>query len=184
VIIDRDTAYKLVCEKIAQDNLIKHIISVEAVMRRLAAHFGEEVERWGLVGLLHDLDYAETLETPERHTFLTKEWLAAYPEIDADMVHAIQAHAEHVECQSRMDWAIYATDPTTGLITAAVLMHPSKKLAQLEVKSILKRFKDKRFAMGARRDAIAKCDQLGLTLEEFMTLALEGTRSISDELGF
>ncbi len=181
--MNRDFAYQLVCEKIQQENLIKHIISVEAVMRRLAQHFNEDVERWGLVGLLHDLDYAETVNSPERHTFLTKEWLAAYPEIDAEMIHAIQAHAEHVECQSRMDWAIYATDPTTGLITAAVLMHPSKKLDQLEVKSILKRFKDKRFAMGARRDAIAKCDQLGLTMEEFMTLALDGMRSIAEQLG-
>jgi uncharacterized protein len=182
--MNRDKAYQLVCEKITQDNLIKHIISVEAVMRRLATHFREDPERWGLVGLLHDLDYAETVDTPERHTFLTKEWLAAYPEIDTNMIHAIQAHAEHVVCQSQMDWAIFATDPTTGLITAAVLMHPSKKLEQLEVKSILKRFKDKRFAVGARRDAIAKCDQLGLTLEEFMTLALEGMRSIAERLGF
>jgi hypothetical protein len=182
--MDRDTAYQLVCEKVPQENLIKHIISVEAVMRRLASHFQEDVERWGLVGLLHDLDYLETVDAPERHTYLTKEWLAAYPEIDADMLHAIQGHAEHVECHSRMDWSLYATDPTTGLITAAVLMHPSKKLDQLEVKSIVKRFKDKRFAMGARRDAIAKCDQLGLTLEEFLALALEGMRSISDELGF
>lgn len=181
--MDRDTAYKLVCEHIPQDNLIKHIISVEAVMRRLATHFGEDPQRWGMVGLLHDLDYAETLDSPERHTFLTKEWLAPYPEIDAEMIHSIQAHAEHVECVSRMDWAIYATDPTTGLITAAVLMHPAKKLEALEVKSILKRFKDKRFAMGARRDAIAKCDQLGLTMEEFMTLALDGMRSIATDLG-
>jgi uncharacterized protein len=182
--MDRDTAYQLVCAKIPQDNLIKHIISVEAVMRRLATHFHEDPERWGLAGLLHDLDYAETIDTPERHTFLTKEWLAAYPEIDADIIHSIQAHAEHVPCQSPMDWAIFATDPTTGLITAAVLMHPSRKLEQLEVKSILKRFKDKRFAVGARRDAIAKCDQLGLSLEEFMSLALDGMRSIAAELGF
>jgi uncharacterized protein len=182
--MDRQTAYSLVSEKIKQDNLIKHIISVEAVMRRLATHFGEDSDRWGMVGLLHDLDYADTVDQPERHTYLTREWLAAFPEIDADMIHAIQAHAEHVECQSKMDWAIYATDPTTGLITAAVLMHPSKQLAQLEVKSIIKRFKDKRFAVGARRDAISKCDQLGLTLEEFLALALDGMRSIANELGF
>ena len=182
--MDRATAYKLVCEKITQDNLIKHIISVEAVMRSLAVHFGEDSERWGLVGLLHDLDYMETVSTPERHTFLTRDWLTVYPEIDSDIIHAIQSHAEHVACQSRMDWAVYATDPTTGLITAAALMHPSKKLSLLEVKSILKRFKDKRFAVGARRDAIAKCDQLGLTLEEFLALALDGMRSTADELGF
>ncbi len=182
--MDRHTAYELVCSKIPQENLVKHIISVEAVMRRLAEHFHEDVERWGMVGLLHDLDYVETVDTPERHTFLTKEWLAAYPEIDAEMIYAIQCHAEHAECRSQLDWSLFATDPTTGLITAAVLMHPSRKLDQLEVKSVLKRFKDKRFAMGARRDAIAKCDQLGLTLEEFLTLALEGMRNIAAQLGF
>lgn len=181
--MDRNTAYQLVCEKVPQENLTKHIISVEAVMRRLASHFQEDVERWGLVGLLHDLDYVETVNEPERHTFLTKEWLAPYPEIDDDMIHAIQSHADHTACLCRMDWALYATDPTTGLITAAALMHPSKKLEQLEVKSIMKRFKDKRFAVGARRESIAKCDQLGLTLEDFLTLALGGMRSISDQLG-
>lgn len=182
--MQRTTAYQLVCDKVKQENLIKHIVSVEAVMRRLAAYFKEDVDRWGLVGLLHDLDYTETVESPERHTFLTKEWLNPYPEIDADMLHAIHCHADHAECRSPMDWSLYCTDPTTGLITAAVLMHPSRKLSELEVKSILKRFKDKRFAVGARREGIAKCSELGLSLEEYLGLALDGMRSIATELGF
>ncbi len=182
--MDRDTALQLVREKVPQENLVKHIISVEAVMRRLAEHFGEDPERWGIVGLLHDLDYAETTDDPDRHTHLTAEWLKDYPEIDSDMIHAIHCHADHAECSSRMDWALYATDPTTGLIAAAVLMHPSKKLSELQVKSVKKRFKDKRFAAGARRDAIAKCSELGLELGDFLDLALQGMRRISDELGF
>ncbi|MCK4857918.1 MAG: HD domain-containing protein [candidate division Zixibacteria bacterium] len=182
--MDRDTAYRLVTEKVHEGNLIKHIIAVEAVMRLLAQHFGEDVDRWGLVGLLHDLDYSETLDDPDRHSYLTAEWLKDYPEIDAAMIRAIHCHAEHEECRTPLEWALYATDPTTGLIVAAVLMHPSKKLAQLQVKSIKKRFKDKRFAAGARRDAIAKCSELGLTLEEFLGLALDGMRRIADELGF
>jgi predicted hydrolase (HD superfamily) len=107
--MDRSTAYQLVCEKITQDNLIKHIISVEAVMRRLATHFQQDPERWGLVGLLHDLDYAETVDTPERHTFLTKEWLAAYPEIDADMLHAIVFVTDGLGniCHRSDDWTDY-----------------------------------------------------------------------------
>lgn len=182
--MDRDTAYKLVCEKVKQGNLVKHILAVEAVMRRLAEHFGEDVDRWGLVGLLHDLDYSETENDPDRHTHLTAEWLKEYPEIDEGMIRAIHCHAEHEPCENKMEWSLYATDPTTGLITAAVLMHPSKKLDQLQVKSIKKRFKDKRFAAGARRDAITKCDELGLTLEEFLGLALDGMRRIAPELGF
>lgn len=182
--MDRDTALALVKDKIPQGNLINHILAVEAVMRRLAEHFGEDTDRWALVGLLHDLDYAETLDDPDRHTRLTAEWLAAYPEIDDDIIRAIHCHAEHAECNTKMEWALYATDPTTGLIVAAVLMHPSRKLAQLQVKSLRKRFKDKRFAAGARRDAIEKCSELGLTLEEFLGLALDGMRRIADDLGF
>jgi predicted hydrolase (HD superfamily) len=182
--MDRDTALALVREKVTQGNLVNHILAVEAVMHRLGEHFGEDADRWAMVGLLHDLDYSETLNDPDRHTYLTEEWLAAYPEIDAEMIRAIHCHAEHEPCQSRMEWALYATDPTTGLIVAAVLMHPSHKLAQLLVKSIKKRFKDKRFAAGARRDAIAKCSELGLTLDEFFELALDGMRRIADQLGF
>jgi putative nucleotidyltransferase with HDIG domain len=182
--MDRETAYKLVCDKVREGNLVKHILAVEAVMRRLAEHFGEDVDRWGLTGLLHDLDYSETTDDPDRHTRLTAEWLKEYPEVDDEIIHAIHCHAEHAECRSRMDWALYATDPVTGLIIAAVLMHPSRKLEQLQVKSIKKRFKDKRFAAGARRDAIAKCSELGLEREEFLRLSLEGMRRISDDLGF
>ncbi len=181
--MNRAEAYQLVVAKIGDGNLLKHIISVEAVMRRLAEHFGEDVERWGLVGLLHDLDYAVTADAPERHTFVTSEWLRTYPEIDEFMLYAIHCHADHKPCQSRLDWALYATDPTTGLLTAAALMHPSKKLAEVQVSSVLKRYKDKRFAAGARREAIAKCSELGLSLETFLEMGLDGMRRISGELG-
>jgi putative nucleotidyltransferase with HDIG domain len=181
--MEREFALQLVREKVGQENLVKHILSVEAVMRRLAQHFGEDVDRWSMVGLLHDLDYVNTMNSPERHTFVTREWLKDYPEIDEEMLYAIHCHAEHKPCLSRIDWALYATDPTTGLVTAAALMHPSRKLAELQVSSIMKRFKDKRFAAGARREGIAKCSEIGLTLEEFLGLALDGMRSISDELG-
>lgn len=181
--MDRDQAYRLVVEKIGEGNLLKHIISVEALMCRLAEHFGENSVRWGLVGLLHDLDYAVTADTPEKHTSVTCDWLAVYPEIDEAMKYAIQCHADHEPCLSRMDWALYAADPTTGLLTAAALMHPSRKLSEVKVSSVMKRFKDKRFAAGARREAIAKCSELGLSLEEFFELSLDGMRRISAELG-
>ena len=181
--MDRDTAYALVKEKVKQGNLVKHILAVEAVMRRLAEHFNEDVDRWGMVGLLHDLDYSETVDAPERHTYLTAEWLKAYPDIDAEMIRAIHCHAEHEPCQSRMEWALYATDPLTGLIVAATLMHPSRKIANLPLKSLKKRYKEKRFAAGARREAIAKCSELGLELDEFLALALEGMQRESESLG-
>lgn len=181
--ISREDAYKLVQEKVKQKNLVKHILAVEAVMRALAEHFDEDVEYWGLTGLLHDLDYSKTVDHPEKHTFLTEEWLNDY-DIPDDMMHAIRAHPGHIPCETKLDWALYCSDPVTGLIVAGVLMHPSKKLTHVDEGYMLRRFKEKRFAAGANREQIMKCEELGLSLEEFIGLALNGMRSISDELGF
>jgi len=184
-VISREDAYKLVCEKVTQKNLVKHIIAVEAVMRRLAEHFDEDIETWGLTGLLHDLDYSVTADKPDDHTFMTESWLT---EIEAgltdEMVHAIRAHPGHIPCESRMDWALFCSDPVTGLIVAGVLMHPDKKLAAVTPDYMLRRYREKRFAAGADREAIAACEQIALPLDEFMGLALEGMNRISKELGF
>ncbi len=181
--IEREEACKLVKEKVKQRNLVKHILAVEAVMRRLAEHLGEDPDYWGLTGLLHDLDYSETVDTPEKHAYKTREWLKEYDMPD-DMMHAIEAHPGHIPCETKLDWALYCSDPVTGLIVAGVLMHPSRKLAHVDVSYMLRRFKENRFAAGADREAIAKCSELGLSLEEYMGLALEGMQRISDELGF
>lgn len=183
VMISREEAYNLVIEKVKQKNLVKHILAVEAVMRALAEHFGEDIDFWGLTGLLHDLDYSETADAPEKHTYVTKDWLRDY-NIPDEMMHAINAHPGHIPCETKLDWALYCSDPVTGLIVAGVLMHPSKKLAHVDAAYMIRRFKEKRFAAGADREAISKCEMLGLSLEEFMNLALKGMRSISDELGF
>ncbi len=183
VMISREEAYNLVIEKVKQKNLVKHILAVEAVMRALAEHFGEDIDFWGLTGLLHDLDYSETADAPEKHTYITKEWLKEY-DIPDEMMHAINAHPGHIPCETKLDWALYCSDPVTGLIVAGVLMHPSKKLAHVDAAYMIRRFKEKRFAAGADREAISKCEMLGLSLEEFMNLALKGMRSISNELGF
>jgi predicted hydrolase (HD superfamily) len=182
--ISREEAYSLVTEKVKQKNLVKHILAVEAVMLRLAEHFDEDTTTWGLVGLLHDLDYSKTADKPEKHTFVTEDWLK---EIDAgltdEMMHAIRAHPGHIPCESRLDWALYCSDPVTGLIVAGVLMHPDRKLASVTTDFMLRRFKEKRFAAGAGREAIASCEKIGLSIEEFMELALEGMKRISGELG-
>jgi predicted hydrolase (HD superfamily) len=93
------------------------------------------------------------------------------------------AHAEHVQPKSKLDWALFCIDPTTGLVVAAALMHPSKSLADLDVGFLMKRFKERRFAAGARRETIAACSNLGLSLEEFLGLVLEAMQGISDDLG-
>jgi hypothetical protein len=181
--ITREEAYELVTKKVKQKNLVKHILAVEAVMRKLAEHLDEDPDYWGLTGLLHDLDYSETVDEPEKHSYVTANWLKDY-EMPEDMMHAIHAHPGHIPCESKLDWALYCSDPVTGLIVAGVLMHPSKKLAHVDVGYMLRRFKEKRFAAGADREAIQKCEKLGLSLEEYMGIAIEGMRSISDDLGF
>jgi len=129
--ITRQQAYALVLEKIGRNNLLKHILSVEVGMRRLAEHLGEDVEFWGLTGLLHDLDYNETKDDEPAHTYITEQWLESY-RLPDEMIYAIRAHPGHVPCRSRLDWALFATDPATGFIVACALMHPLKKLAVIE----------------------------------------------------
>lgn len=178
----RQEALEWVQSEIKSANLIKHILAVEVSCRRLAEHFGEDVERWGMAGLLHDLDYELTAREPEKHTHITAQWLREKG-FNEEIIHAVMAHAEMVEPQSKLDWTLYSVDPATGLIVAAALMHPSKKLACLDVPFLMKRFKEKRFAAGARRESIAACSNLGLSLEEFLGLVLDGMQRISDELG-
>jgi len=180
--LSREAAYQMVEGKIGVNNLLKHILAVEAGMRRLAEHFGEDVEYWGLTGLLHDLDYHDTKDDEARHTFLTEDWLAEY-DLPAEMIYAIRAHPGHVPCKSRLDWALYATDPTTGFLVAAALMHPSKKLAPLDAGFLIRRFHEKRFAAGATRENMAACSNLGLELDQFMLLVRDGMLCISDKLG-
>lgn len=181
--MDREAALQLVRQHVKNKNLVKHMIAVEGVMRRLAVHFGEDDKVWGLAGLLHDLDYAETAENFSQHGFRTVEILSDYG-IPEETLHAIKAHPGHVERESLMDKALYSVDPLTGLIVAAVLMHPDKKLAAVNDDFILRRFKEKRFAAGADREQISACTEMGLTLEEFIQFGLDGMRDYSNELGF
>ncbi len=178
----REEALELVKSKVKTKNLIKHMLAVEAIMKRVAEHFNEDVELWCLTGLLHDLDYDETAQDFDRHSLLTCEWLMEY-HLDERILYAIKAHPGKVEPQSQMDWTLFAADPLSGLIVAAALMHPTKKLKEVTVDFVLNRFKEKRFAAGAKREDIQSCEKIGLSLEEFVKLALEGMQSIDRELG-
>lgn len=179
--IDRPAALALMEAKIENKNLRKHILAVEAGMLIMADHFGEDRELWGLTGLLHDLDYDVTLKKPDEHTFITEDWLRDY-NLPPEMIYAIRCHPGHAPCRSRLDWALFATDPTTGFIVACALMHPSKKLVNVDEEFMLRRFKEKRFAAGASREAMAACSNLGLELNEFLLLVRDGMLTISDKL--
>lgn len=171
----------LVKATVANQNLVKHMLATEACMRRLAMHFGEDVERWGLAGLLHDLDYDRTAKDFPRHGLVTAELLAG--KVDDAIIYAIKAHPGHVPAVSKMDQALYAVDPITGLIVASALMAPGKKLAAVDREFVLRRFKEKKFAAGANREQIASCSMLGLSLEDFTQMALEAMQGIAVDLG-
>jgi putative nucleotidyltransferase with HDIG domain len=181
-LITREEALGLVNTHLRKKNLVKHVLAVEAIMRALAKRYGGDPDVWGMAGLLHDLDYESTFEEPERHGCVTMDLIEGV-DVPEEVRHAILAHCDRAGLDTDMDRAIYAADPVTGLIVASALMHPSKKLAETDAEFVGKRFKEKRFAAGANREAIASCSELGLDLHEFLEISLDAMRSISEELG-
>lgn len=181
----REEGLKLVQEKIQNQNLIKHCLAAEVCMRGLAEKFGEDQDKWGLTGLLHDIDYEETKNDPDKHSILGAEILEKAG-LEKDIVDAVKTHNERhgIAPESRMAKAIFTIDPLTGLIVAATLVLPSKKIADLTAENVINRFGEKSFAKGANREIISQCQELlGLSLEEFTKIGLEAMKKISNELG-
>ncbi|MCP2619977.1 HDIG domain-containing protein [Candidatus Aminicenantes bacterium AC-334-K16] len=178
----RDEALMLVKKYLKNKNLVKHSLAVEACMKALARRLGENEEVWGLAGLLHDLDYEITAKDPRRHTQETVKILRDYG-LSEEILRAIEAHAGCVACQTKMEWAIFSVDPLTGLIIAATLMHPSKKLREVDLGFVKRRYKEKSFARGAKREDIEQSKNLGLDLDEFISICLEAMQSIDTDLG-
>ncbi len=182
--MDRTDALALVRKKVKNKNLVNHMVAVEAVMGALASHLGEETEMWRLAGLLHDLDYDETLDHPERHGQVSAAILEELG-LPCAIVQAVRAHnpALGVDRESPMDKALYCADPVTGLIVASALIHPRKKLGAIDARFVVKRFGEKHFARGANREQIRACEELGLKLEEFLDISVRAMQEISSELG-
>jgi putative nucleotidyltransferase with HDIG domain len=178
----REEALVLLKSHMTNKNLIKHCLAVEACMRALAARLGHDPEPWGLAGILHDLDYEMTGMSAELHTTETVKVLREKG-IAEPIVHAVQAHAGKVPCESPMDWAIYSVDPLTGLIISAALMHPEKKLKAIDLEFLKRRYKEKSFARGARREEIEESKHLGLELDEFLSIAIAAMQGIDADLG-
>jgi len=181
--LNREEALSLLKKNLKNKNLFNHSLAVEAVMRRLAGHFREDVEKWGLAGLLHDIDYDRTKDDPGRHSIDGAETLAGAG-LPEDVVYAVKVHNHYhgLPRLSLMDKALYATDPLTGLIVAGALIRPEKKLSAVDVPFLLNRFHEKAFARGANRETIKTCSEMGLTLEEFLGLGLEAMQGIAGEL--
>lgn len=180
--MNRDDALSLVRAHLHNKNLIKHCLAVEACMKTLAVRLGHDPEPWGLAGLVHDLDYELTEKSPDLHTVETVKILREKG-VDAAVIQAVQAHAGKVPCATAMDWAIYSADPLTGLIIAAALMHPDKKIGGIDLDFVKRRFKEKSFARGARREEIEQCRNLSLDLDEFLSLCLTAMQGIAADLG-
>jgi putative nucleotidyltransferase with HDIG domain len=183
--MEREKILNLLKENLKNQNLIKHSLAVEAGMRALARYFGEDEEKWGIAGLLHDIDYEKTKGDPNLHSKVGSQILREMG-FDQEICDAILTHneAHGILPLSRMAKALFCLDPLTGLIVAATLVLPSKKLKDLKVENVLNRFKEKSFARGANREIIKKCKEyLGLSLEKFIEITLKAMQEISDQLG-
>jgi putative nucleotidyltransferase with HDIG domain len=182
--MNREQALAIVNEFIENENLVRHMLAVEAAMRFYAQKFGEDEELWGVTGLLHDFDW-------EIHPTLDEHPQAGVPilrerGVPEEIIRAIQSHADHtgVPRQSQMEKALFACDEITGLITAVALVRPSRSLEDLQVKSVKKKWKDKSFAAGANRAEIEQgAAEFGIDLWEHVGNVIEAMRRIAPDLG-
>jgi putative nucleotidyltransferase with HDIG domain len=180
----RDDALALVREYVKNDNLVKHMLAVEAAMCFYANKFGEDVEKWTVTGLLHDFDW-EIHPTLEGHP-QAGEPILRQRGVPEDIILAVMSHADHtgIPRQTRMEKALYACDEVTGLVTAVALVRPSRSLLDLEPSSIKKKWKDKAFAAGANREEIQKAAaEFGIDLWEHVGNIITAMRTIAPELG-
>ncbi len=180
----RTEAFELLREHNSSQSLINHALSVEAVMRHVARKHGEDPDKWGVIGLVHDLDYERY---PDRHCTMTHMILAGkgWPE---DYIRAVMSHAwgicTDVEPVHIMEKYLYAIDELTGLVTACVLVRPSKSLFDLKVKSVKKKWNTKHFAAGASREIMEKgAEMLGVEIAELIQDVIDGMRTVADEIG-
>lgn len=181
---NRDEAFKILNEYTKTPSLLTHALCVESVMRHFAELEGEDVEKWGVIGLLHDMDYEKY---PSEHCIKAREILSAL-DIDEEYIHAIVSHGygicSDVKPTLKMEKVLFATDELTGLIYAACLMRPSKSILDLELKSVKKKYKDKRFAAGVDRSIIEKgCEMLNIPLDDVITETIKGMQKSAKEIG-
>ncbi len=187
---NRDDAWNLMTSYTASESLRRHMLAVEAAMRAYARIFGDDEERWGMAGLLHDFDYeqhpnpkaeADANEHPLFGARILEE--QGYPD---DVIYAIKTHADYLDLprNSRMDKTLFAVDELTGLITAAALVRPDKSLHNLEARSVRKKMKDKAFARGVNReDVVSGAQDLGVDLDHHIATVIAAMREIAPQLG-
>ena len=180
-----EEAQNLVKEKVSSDILFYHMRETQVIMESLAEKLGEDKEKWGMAGLLHDLDWQETEENPKEHGLQAAQ-LLENKGCDPEVIHAIKAHNHEytgVLKESKLDYALHAAESVTGLIVAMAMVLPDKKVAGVKTKSIMKRMKEKAFARMVDREAIQEIKETGLALDDFINLSIKAVQGISDEVG-
>ena len=175
-------ARALVKDKTDKDITVRHLVSVEGVMRALARRFGEDEDRWALAGLFHDLDQDQTGEDPQRHAFLAAAWLRAAG-VEEPVVNAVLAHAHERYRTDLMARAVVHADAIAGLLVAAALVRPERS-AGMKVSSIKKKLKEKAFAPGVNRDEVYGVEEtLGLPRDEFIAVSVTGLQQVAPDIG-
>ena len=184
IVPSRETAFELFRQYNKSESLLKHALSVEGVMRYMAKKAGEDEERWGIIGLVHDLDYEMY---PDQHCTMTGKILREnnWPE---DYIRAVLSHGwgivSEIEPVSLLEKTLFAMDELTGLVTTSALVRPSKSVMDMEAKSVKKKWNDKRFAAGVDRSVIEKgAAMLGVTLDELITDCIMGMRTVAEDIG-
>ena len=179
---DREDMLGSIHVNVQDRNTIKHMLATEAIMRALARKLGEDEEEWGITGLIHDIDMELVEGDMSSHSKLGAD-IAQELGVSETMTHAILCHneAHGVLRETKLDKALFCADPLSGLITAVALVRPDK-LSGLTSKSVMKRFRTKSFAAGVNREQVAQCQEIGLDLEEFISLGIEAMKGIASEL--
>lgn len=186
--ISRDDALKILEELVPVSNIRKHLLATEAIMRVLAQKFEpDKGEEWAMAGLLHDGDYNDSVPHEKQGIEISNILEKRGFPLPEEVKHAMAAHNVNntgVQPGSKMDWALFCCDSLTGLIVATTLVRPDKKLASVEVWSIIKKFNNPSFAAGTRREDIRMCEKkLGIPLEEFIQISLSAMQKIAPDLG-
>ena len=180
--MQRDEAIAFCRQKAEKETTVRHLISVEGVMRSLARRFGEDPELWALTGLFHDLDQDQTHDDTERHARLAAEWLREAG-VDERVVNGVLAHAYEEYRTDLMSKAVVHADAVAGLLVAAALVRP-ERAAGMKVSSVRKKLKEKAFAPGVNRDEITDVEpSIGLPVDEFLAVSIEGLQGVADEIG-
>ncbi len=179
----RDDAIKLLESHVQNQNLQRHCLAVGAAMKVLAQKLGGDPDTWEILGIIHDSDWEETKDSPEKHTLLTLERIE-----DAKLKHALMSHNTKLthlaDLDGPMEWALECCDELTGFIVACTLVLPTKKLADLSVESILKKFPKKEFAKPVDRSQISQCEEkLDIPLRDFVEITLHAMQTIADQIG-